>query len=59
MLKWLADPGHTTRPTRIADVVAIAPGGTVYDGLVDLAKGKVVKWDHIQGVQPLVSRAQT
>lgn len=55
MLKWLADPEHTTRPIRIADVVAIAPGGKVYDGLVNLAEGKIIKWEHTQGVQPLVS----
>lgn len=55
MLKWLADPDHTPRPVRIADVVAIAPGGKVYDGLVNLAEGKIVKWEQLEGVQPLVS----
>jgi primary-amine oxidase len=55
MLKWLEDPEHTPRPARIADIVAIAPGGKVYDGLVDLKEGKIVKWTALEGVQPLVS----
>jgi primary-amine oxidase len=56
MLRWLADPDHTQRPARIADVVCIAPGkGGVYDGLVDLKEKKLVKWELTEGVQPLVS----
>jgi primary-amine oxidase len=55
MLKWLADPEHTSRPVRIADVVAIAPGGKVYDGLVNLIEGKIVKWEQLEGVQPLIT----
>jgi primary-amine oxidase len=55
MLKWLEDPANTPTPSRIADVVAIAPGGKVYDGLVDLKEGKIVKWESLEGVQPLVS----
>jgi primary-amine oxidase len=55
MLKWLEDPARTPRPTRIADVVAIVPGGKVYDGLVNLEEGKVMKWTALEGVQPLVS----
>lgn len=55
MLKWLADPVNTPRPKRIADAVVIAPGGKVFDGLVCLQDGKVLKWEHIEGVQPLVS----
>jgi primary-amine oxidase len=54
MLKWLQDPDHTPRPSRVADVVAIAKGGKVYDGLVDLNEGKIVKWGSTDGVQPLV-----
>ena len=54
MLAWLADPDHTQRPHRIADVVAIKKGGTVYDGLVDLDEGKILKWESNDGVQPLV-----
>lgn len=53
MLKWLEDP-RTPRPTRIADVVAIAPGGKVFDGLVNLEEQKIVKWTTLEGVQPLV-----
>jgi primary-amine oxidase len=55
MLKWLENPQAVSRPKRIADVVVIAPGGKVYDGLVDLVEGKVLKWEHVDGVQPLVS----
>ncbi|APA06789.1 hypothetical protein sscle_02g015590 [Sclerotinia sclerotiorum 1980 UF-70] len=55
MMKWLESPQVVPRPKRIADVVVIAPGGKVYDGLVDLAEGKVVKWEHIDGVQPLIT----
>lgn len=54
MLKWIEDPS-TPRPARVADVVAIAPGGKVVEGLVDLKAGKVLKWDTLEGVQPLVS----
>jgi primary-amine oxidase len=54
MLKWLEDPEHTPRPARVADIVAIAPGGKVYDGLVDLKEEKIVKWTALEGVQPLV-----
>ena len=54
MLAWLADPDHTNRPHRVADVVAIKRGETVYDGLVDLDQGKILKWESTEGVQPLV-----
>ena len=54
MLAWLADPGHAKRPHRVADVVAIEKGSKVFDGLVDLDEGKIVKWEHTEGVQPLV-----
>lgn len=55
MMAWLADPKHTPRPARAADVVAIAPGGQVYDGMVDLDQKKVVKWQHTPDVQPLIT----
>lgn len=55
MMKWLQDPEHTPRPARIADVVVLAPGGKVYDGLVDLKAGKIASWTPLEGVQPLVS----
>ena len=54
MLSWLANP-NTPRPARIADIVAIAPGGKVYDGLVDLKQEELLKWESLDGVQPLVS----
>lgn len=55
MLKWLEAPTTTPRPTRIADIVALAPGAKVFDGLVDLKAEKVIKWEKLEGVQPLVS----
>ncbi len=54
MLQWLADPDHTVRPHRVADVVAIGKGSKVYDGLVDLDEEKTVRWEFTEGVQPLV-----
>jgi primary-amine oxidase len=58
MLRWLEDPEHAPRPTRVADVVAIGKGSKVYDGLVDLKENKIVKWESIEGVQPLVSKTK-
>ncbi len=54
MMRWLADPEHTARPSRIADVVAIGKGGQIYDGLVNLDEQKIVSWTAVDGVQPLV-----
>lgn len=54
MLAWLIDPDHTPKPHRVADVVAIKKGGTVFDGLVDLDEEKVLRWESTEGVQPLV-----
>lgn len=53
MTAWLADPHGAPRPARVADVVVIAPGGKVFDGLVDLAAGKIIKWEHAEGEQPM------
>ena len=55
MLAWLEDAEKTPRPRRIADVVAIAKGGQVYDGLVDLEEKKITKWEALDGVQPLIT----
>lgn len=55
MMAWLADPKDAPRPTRAADVVAIAPGGKVYDGIVDLDRKKVLQWKHTPGVQPIIT----
>ena len=62
---WLENRSFKPKPPRIADVVALGKGGPVYDGLVDLGyvgsqgteqeKGKVLKWEAVEGVQPLVS----
>ena len=54
MLAWLADSDHTNAPRRVADVVAIAKGSKVYDGLVDLKEKKIIQWELTDGVQPLV-----
>lgn len=55
MMKWMAAPQTTPRPNRVADVVAIGRGSKVYDGLVDLNEGKIVKWELTDGVQPLIT----
>lgn len=55
MLPWIADPEHTSRPHRIADVVAIGKGSKVYDGHVDLDAQKIIKWEQTPGVQPLIT----
>lgn len=55
MTAWLAAPEKAPRPARIADVVVIAPGGTVYDGLVDIKSGKITHWEQLDGLQPIVS----
>merc|ERR1712000_779287 len=55
MLKWLADPDHTPRPHRMADIVVITPEGKIYDGHVDITEQKVIKWQHTPGVQPLIT----
>lgn len=54
MMAWLASPETVERPHRVADVVAIGRGSKVYDGLVDLEEGKIIKWELTPGVQPLV-----
>lgn len=55
MLVWIEDPINSPRPIRVADVVAIAPGGKVVEGWVDLYNKKLLKWETLEGVQPLVS----
>ncbi len=56
MMSWLADPS-VTAPARVADVVVIAPGGKVYDGLVDVKTAAITKWELMHGVQPIVRTA--
>jgi primary-amine oxidase len=54
MQAWLEKPDSAPRPARIADIVVIAPGSKVYDGLVDIKESKILKWEHMEGVQPIV-----
>ncbi|KAJ3566516.1 hypothetical protein NPX13_g7100 [Xylaria arbuscula] len=54
MSRWLENPS-APQPARIADVVVIAPGGKVYDGLVDLASGTITKWELLDGLQPIIT----
>ena len=54
MLAWLAEPERSARPARVADVVATGKGNKVYDGLVDLKEGRILKWEYVEGVQPIV-----
>ncbi|KAL7622590.1 peroxisomal copper amine oxidase [Parahypoxylon ruwenzoriense] len=55
MTQWLADPSNAPRPLRVADIVVIAPGGKVYDGLVDLSANKITKWELLDGLQPIIT----
>ncbi|KAK3995319.1 copper amine oxidase [Cladorrhinum sp. PSN332] len=55
MTAWIENPETAPRPKRIADVVVIAPGGKVYDGLVDLADGKITYWQLLDGEQPIIT----
>jgi primary-amine oxidase len=55
MMAWVANPETSPRPVRKADIVAIAPGGKVYDGLVDLESKKIEEWKHTPDVQPLIT----
>lgn len=55
MSAWLADPEKSPRPARIADVVVIAPGGKVFDGLVDIKTSSIKHWEQLDGLQPIVS----
>lgn len=56
MTKWLSARSADTKPPRVADVSVIAPGGKVGDGLVDIGSRKIVSWEWLEGVQPIVSR---
>ncbi|RYO74139.1 hypothetical protein DL766_005631 [Monosporascus sp. MC13-8B] len=55
MKAWLEDPANSLRPSRVADIVVIAREGKVYDGLVDIAEGKITKWELLDGVQPIIT----
>ncbi|KKY33421.1 putative peroxisomal copper amine oxidase [Diaporthe ampelina] len=55
MSAWLADPEKSPRPVRIADVVVIARGGKVFDGLVDIKTATIKHWEQLDGVQPIIT----
>jgi len=55
MTAWLENPTTAPRPKRVADVVVIAKGGKVYDGLVDLASKKITSWVWAEGQQPIIT----
>jgi primary-amine oxidase len=53
---WLASKqGPTALPCRIADVVAIGQGSKVYDAHMDLTENKLIKWELVDGVQPMIA----
>lgn len=54
MQAWLAEPERIPRPARVADVVATGKGSKVYDALVDLGERRIVRWECVEGVQPIV-----
>ena len=53
MMKWLADQ-KSEAPHRVADVIAYTRGKGAYEGLVDLTDRKLLQWNKLEGVQPLV-----
>ncbi|KAI5790254.1 peroxisomal copper amine oxidase [Geopyxis carbonaria] len=55
MLAWLANPESAPRPRRMAEVIAVSRESVVYDGVVDLRDGKLVSWEKLVGVQPLIT----
>jgi len=54
MLAWLANEENAPRPRRKVEIVAIDKSFMVYDGIVDLVDGKIVAWEKLEGVQPMV-----
>lgn len=52
-LAWLGD--NSKRPNRQAEVVAVDAAGGVYDGIVDLVNAKVLAWERLEGVQPMIT----
>ncbi|KAK3381734.1 copper amine oxidase [Podospora didyma] len=55
MTAWLAAPETAPRPKRVADLAVIAPGGKVYDALVTLDEPKIIKWELLDGEQPIIT----
>lgn len=54
MLAWLAAPDTEPRPRREAEVVIVGVD-LLYDGLVDLDNGNILKWEKLEGLQPMAS----
>lgn len=54
MSRWLQDTANIPRPPRIADVTVIGPEGKVYDAFVDMATTRILKWEELDEVQPIV-----
>ncbi|KAF3930138.1 hypothetical protein ABW19_dt0208273 [Dactylella cylindrospora] len=54
-IAWLANPENTPKPARQAEVVAIDKSGAIWDGIVDLDAGSILKWEKLEGVQPLIT----
>lgn len=55
MSAWLASPDKLPRPARVADVVVIASGGKVFDGLVDVKTATIKHWEQLDGLQPIIT----
>ncbi|KAK3682395.1 copper amine oxidase [Podospora appendiculata] len=55
MTAWLAAPDSAPRPKRIADVVVIAVGGKVFDGLIALDEPTIISWEEAEGQQPIIT----
>ncbi|KAF7516775.1 hypothetical protein G7054_g14024 [Neopestalotiopsis clavispora] len=55
MTAWLQGSSSAPKPKRVADVVVIAPGGKVYDGLIDMEAEKITSWELLDGLQPIIT----
>ncbi|KAM0444324.1 hypothetical protein ACHAO4_010276 [Trichoderma viride] len=59
MLKWLesvhSPASESLRPARVANVVVIIQGGKIYDGLIDIKSGSIMKLEPMEGVQPILT----
>jgi len=55
MSRWLQDKANIPPPPRIADVTVIGPSGKVYDAFVDVATTRILKWEELNDVQPIIT----
>ncbi|KAK6353580.1 Copper amine oxidase [Orbilia brochopaga] len=55
VIAWLADPDHAPKPARQAEVVALDKTSALWDGIVDLDSKAIVRWEKLEGVQPLIT----